>query len=48
MLEKYNGIRVFWDESSLKTTNHIPIAVPADIVTKFPKVAFEAQMWYEL
>ncbi len=47
MSEKYNGIRVFWDGSSLTTSNDkLPIPIPSEYLENFPQIHFEAVMWY--
>ncbi len=45
MLEKYNGLRVFWDGTKLATKHNAPITTPAWWKTQPPKIAFEAVLW---
>ncbi len=48
MMEKYNGIRVFWNGTSLQTAHSKkPIQVPSSLLSQFPNVAFEAEFWYD-
>ncbi len=42
--EKYEGFRVFWNGTILRTMHGIPIHVPSSL--QLPPVAIEAQLWY--
>jgi hypothetical protein len=46
MMEKYDGIRVFWDGKSLVTSNSkTHIELPKD--ANFPSIRFEGELWYK-
>jgi hypothetical protein len=44
MMEKYDGIRVYWDGRKLYPKySKVGIDVPKDL--QFPSVAFEGELW---
>jgi hypothetical protein len=44
MMEKYDGVRVYWDGTRLFTKNlQVAIDVPKEL--KFPAVPFEGELW---
>jgi hypothetical protein len=45
MMEKFDGVGVFWDGQNLFTkSSRIPIQIPRDI--HFPSIPFEGELWY--
>jgi hypothetical protein len=45
MMEKYDGVRVFWDGKRLHTSRgEVSIEVPKECV--FPSTPFEGELWY--
>jgi hypothetical protein len=46
MTEKLDGLHFFWNgKDKLCTKLDTPIAVPAEISSKLPSVAFEGHLW---
>jgi hypothetical protein len=46
MMEKFDGVRVFWDGKSLVTSwKRKNVNVPQDILKTFPKIPFEGELW---
>jgi len=46
MMEKFDGVRVYWDgKGSLQTQNTKPISVPASVTKDFPSYQFEGELW---
>jgi hypothetical protein len=44
-MEKFDGVRVFWDGNHLYITNSkVKITVPQGI--QFPSIPFEGELWY--
>jgi hypothetical protein len=44
MMEKYDGVRVFWDGKQLYSKGkRSAITLPPDVV--FPKIPFEGELW---
>jgi hypothetical protein len=44
MMEKFDGVRVFWDGNHLYTSNSRgKINVPTDL--KFPTLSLEGELW---
>jgi hypothetical protein len=43
MMEKYDGVRVFWDGKYLYVKNSKVISVPEDC--NFPSFPFEGELW---
>jgi hypothetical protein len=45
MMEKFDGVRVFWDGKSLKATSgNELIQVPNNV--KFPSIPFDGELWF--
>ena len=45
-MEKYDGIRVFWNGKELKTSSGQAIKVPETVIGFFPKdIYFEGELW---
>jgi hypothetical protein len=46
MMEKFDGVRVFWDgKGVLFTRNMQTINLPAEILSKLPQYPFEGELW---
>jgi DNA ligase-1 len=46
LMEKYDGVRVFWDGSRLMTnTSRVVIDLPTNF--GFPSIPFEGELWYD-
>jgi hypothetical protein len=43
-MEKYDGLRVFWDRKALYY-NKKRISVPTDKISLFPDIPFEGELW---
>jgi hypothetical protein len=46
MLEKYDGIRVFWDGATLRCAKNTKISIEVPKELSFPNVPFEGELWY--
>ncbi len=46
MMEKYDGVGVFWNGSQLITKTGKVIDIPSSLLSTFPVVPFEAELWY--
>jgi hypothetical protein len=42
-MEKFDGLRVFWDGKRLQVKNSTPIDIPQEFA--FPTTPFEGQLW---
>ena len=45
MSEKLDGVRCYWNGSTLYTRNGIKIRVPAEWTDKLPKIALDGELW---
>ncbi len=48
MMEKYDGVRVFWDGKELTSKYGKVSTIPQWIKNSLPSIAFEGVLWYVL
>jgi len=43
--EKYDGVRALWDGRTLRFRNGLPIAAPAEFLSRLPAVPLDGELW---
>jgi DNA ligase-1 len=46
MTEKFDGMRLYWNGSSLYTRNGTKVKAPESITSQLPDVALDGEIWY--